>query len=94
MPQLPRELRKARAARLRAAGEAARQRFFAARLGQEVRVLVEKSTADGSFGHCEHFAPVRLEAVASTANIGAGNIVTARISGANDNELIGRPAAA
>jgi threonylcarbamoyladenosine tRNA methylthiotransferase MtaB len=94
MPQLPQAVRKERAARLRAAGEAARRRFFDARLGREVRVLVEKSTADGSFGHCEHFAPVRLEAVASAANIGAGNIVTARISGANDNELIGRPAAA
>jgi threonylcarbamoyladenosine tRNA methylthiotransferase MtaB len=94
MPQLPREVRKQRAALLRAAGEAARRRFFAARLGREVRVLVEKSTADGPFGHCEHFAPVRLESAVSADNIGAGNIVTARISGANDNELIGRPAAA
>jgi threonylcarbamoyladenosine tRNA methylthiotransferase MtaB len=88
MPQLPREVRKERAARLRAAGEAARRRFFMSKLGREARILVEKSADGAAFGHSEHFAPVRLAGAAAP-----GLIVAARISGANDNELLGHVAA-
>ncbi|ONG53139.1 tRNA (N(6)-L-threonylcarbamoyladenosine(37)-C(2))-methylthiotransferase MtaB [Pseudoroseomonas deserti] len=56
MPQLPVPLRRERAARLRAAGAAAAQRFYDARLGQEETVLLER----GHRGHTEHFCPVRL----------------------------------
>ena len=88
MPQVAGTLRRERAARLRAAGDAARQRFFADRIGRDSRVLVEKSGDGSANGHCEHFAPVRLQEAAA-----AGALVTARITGATDSELIGRLAA-
>jgi threonylcarbamoyladenosine tRNA methylthiotransferase MtaB len=88
MPQLPVAERRERAARLRAAGDAARQRFFAGRIGRESRVLVEKAGAKCSSGHCEHFAPVRIDSAAAP-----GTLVAARITGATDSELIGRLAA-
>ncbi len=88
MPQVAGELRKERAGRLRAAGEAAQRRFFAACRGRTAQVLVEKSESDGAFGHSEHFAPVRLAATALP-----GSIVTARITGATDDELLGQIAA-
>jgi threonylcarbamoyladenosine tRNA methylthiotransferase MtaB len=89
MPQVAGTLRRERAARLRTAGDAARRRFFAGRIGRESRVLVEKSGDGNASGHCEHFAPVRLQHDA--APIGA--VVTARIIGATDSELVGRLAA-
>ena len=52
-------------------------------------MLVEKGGDGGASGHCEHFAPVRLQHDA--APIGA--VVTARIIGATDSELVGRLAA-
>ncbi len=57
MPQVPGALRKTRAARLRAAGAAAQERFLRQLVGSRARVLIEKP----GFGHCEHFAPVELD---------------------------------
>ena len=88
MPQVAGTLRRERAARLRTAGDAARQRFFAGRIGRDSRVLVEKSGDGSANGHCEYFAPVRLQEAAP-----AGALVRARITGATDSELIGRLAA-
>jgi threonylcarbamoyladenosine tRNA methylthiotransferase MtaB len=85
MPQVAGALRRERAARLRAAGDMARRRFLESRIGRESRVLVEKSDAGGATGHCEHFAPVRLQQAVSP-----GTVVTARITGATDSELIGQ----
>jgi len=85
MPQVAAALRRERAARLRTAGEAARQRFFASRIGRDSRVLVERSGDGSASGHCEHFAPVRLQAAAPI-----GAVVTARITGATDSDLVGR----
>ncbi|MCX8132356.1 MAG: radical SAM protein [Roseococcus sp.] len=56
MPQLPPALRRARAARLRAAGAAVRARFLAGRVGAVETVLVE---ADGR-GLTAQGAPLRL----------------------------------
>jgi len=56
MPQLPKTVRKERAARLRDAGAAAATRYLASRIGSTARVLVER---DG-VGRCEHFAPVAV----------------------------------
>src|SRR3546814_5663188 len=47
MPQLPVALRKARAARLRAAGERALSRFLDGQIGRTTAVLIEKQEADG-----------------------------------------------
>jgi len=84
MPQIPAAERKARATRLRAEGDAARRRFFESRIGAEARVLVEKCGPDGASGHCEHFAPVRLR-----EPVPAGAIAAARITGAEDEGLVG-----
>jgi threonylcarbamoyladenosine tRNA methylthiotransferase MtaB len=81
MPAVPKPLRKERAARLRAAGAAAARRFYDAQLGSHAMVLAETESA----GHTEHFAPVRLTAV-------PGQLLRARITGANDDFLLAEPA--
>ncbi|MFQ5938645.1 MAG: tRNA (N(6)-L-threonylcarbamoyladenosine(37)-C(2))-methylthiotransferase MtaB [Alphaproteobacteria bacterium] len=81
MPQVPVPVRKARAARLRATGAAARDRFLESRVGREAQVLVEKK----QLGRSEHFAPVRLDRSAEP-----GTVVRARIIGAADGGLLGR----
>ena len=59
MPQVPVAVRRDRAARLRAAGQAALAAFLHRRLGSLERVLIERRDLDGGFfGHSEHFAPV------------------------------------
>ena len=58
MPAVAVPVRRERAARLRAAGEAEATRFYAAQLGREISVLAESDHA----GHSEHFAPVRIVA--------------------------------
>ncbi len=84
MPQLPRALRRERAARLRAAGERRLERFLAAEVGRRRSLLVER---DGG-GHTEHFAPARLEA---PARLPAGRLATVAITGAADGVLLARP---
>ena len=58
MPQLPMEERRARAARVRAAGEAEAARLFASRVGVAEEVLMETATR----GHTAQFVPLRLRA--------------------------------
>ncbi|RMD65116.1 MAG: tRNA (N(6)-L-threonylcarbamoyladenosine(37)-C(2))-methylthiotransferase MtaB, partial [Alphaproteobacteria bacterium] len=82
MPQVPAAERKARAARLRAAGAAALERFLRGRIGTRARVLIER---DG-FGRCEHFAPVAVPGGAP------GTIVTVRITGITETHLTGAAA--
>jgi threonylcarbamoyladenosine tRNA methylthiotransferase MtaB len=86
MPQLPVPLRRERAARLREAGRAAAQRFFASRMGQEERVLLEQPDR----GHTEHFAPLRLVTGAEGAS--AGELRRARIIGATEDGLLAEAA--
>ncbi|RKK01597.1 tRNA (N(6)-L-threonylcarbamoyladenosine(37)-C(2))-methylthiotransferase MtaB [Pseudoroseomonas wenyumeiae] len=84
MPQLPVALRRDRAARLRAAGAAATQRFFAARMGQEEAVLLERPDA----GHTEHFCSIRL-----THGSGQrGRVLRARVTGADARGLLAEAA--
>ncbi|SMF74891.1 threonylcarbamoyladenosine tRNA methylthiotransferase MtaB [Tistlia consotensis] len=56
MPAVAKPLRKERAARLRAAGEAAAGRFLAGQLGRPLSVLVEEPGR----GHSAQFAPVSI----------------------------------
>lgn len=82
MPQVPKAVRKARAARLRAAGADALGRHLTSRVGGYENVLLETT----GLGRTEQFATVRLP------EEGAGNprdIVQARITGATALELIG-----
>jgi threonylcarbamoyladenosine tRNA methylthiotransferase MtaB len=80
MPQLPGNLRKVRAGRLRAAGAAARDRFLAAQEGRVIRVLVEL----GGRGHGENFAEVEIDEGRR------GEIAPFRVAGVRNGRLIGR----
>jgi threonylcarbamoyladenosine tRNA methylthiotransferase MtaB len=80
MPQVPGPLRKERAAKLRAAGEANLARFLESLTGSLQSVLVEKP----DLGRAENFAPVRLEGGIP------GEIVPVRITGSDGTHLIGQ----
>ncbi|HEX6740955.1 MAG TPA: tRNA (N(6)-L-threonylcarbamoyladenosine(37)-C(2))-methylthiotransferase MtaB [Sphingomicrobium sp.] len=78
MPQLPREVVKARAARLREAAAARRMRWLDSLAGSVQPVLVE----NGGKGHADNFAPVRLDC-------DRGMLVAARIIGRDGDHLLG-----
>ncbi|MEE9302108.1 MAG: tRNA (N(6)-L-threonylcarbamoyladenosine(37)-C(2))-methylthiotransferase MtaB [Alphaproteobacteria bacterium] len=84
MPQLPKAVRKERAARLRAAGEAAVRHFLEGRVGSLASVLVENRGA----GRSEHFAPVVLTGVEAAP----GALLRARIEGSDGSRLLGKAA--
>lgn len=84
MPQVPGPVRRDRAARLRAAGDAARARHLASRVGTRSEVVVETETA----GRCPDFAPVALDAPAQP-----GTIVAVDVIGATCEHLLGRTVA-
>jgi threonylcarbamoyladenosine tRNA methylthiotransferase MtaB len=83
MPPLPVGLRRERAAALRAAGEAMRERHLAARIGQADHVLMEA----GNRGHGESFLPVRL----ASGALPAGALARLRITGSRDGALLAEP---
>ena len=84
MPQLPKKLRKERAARLREAGRIAEQKHFEQLVGSSARVLVETKLEDGRwFGHSESFAPIQLRGAAR-----AGAIAPVRITAATPGSLL------
>jgi threonylcarbamoyladenosine tRNA methylthiotransferase MtaB len=82
MPQLPMPLRRERAARLRAAGEAERARFLAGRIGHMEQCLME---ADG-MGLTQHFASIRVPGAAR------GSLVRARVTGSDGRILMAEAA--
>jgi threonylcarbamoyladenosine tRNA methylthiotransferase MtaB len=82
MPVVPMTVRRERAARLRAIGDAAAARFHRAHIGAELSVLTETDET----GHCEHFASVRL-----TAPVAAGRIRRARAVGVADGAIVAKP---
>jgi len=86
MPQLPMAVRKERAARLRAAGEAALTRFLDSQAGKTTSVLVERQLDDGRvLGRSETFAEIILP----QGEI--GNLVETRIAGRDGARLTGLP---
>jgi threonylcarbamoyladenosine tRNA methylthiotransferase MtaB len=87
MPQLPKPVRKERAARLRAAGDLALGRFLGRQVGQTHRLLVERAGR----GHTESFAPFRFEE--RTSAIVAGSLVRVVAERAEGGILTGRLAA-
>lgn len=80
MPQVSGDIIKARAARLRAKGEAALARHLASQIGSRQRVLVERP----DFGHTDQYTRLRLEGIATP-----GEIATAAITGHDGNALVG-----
>ena len=81
MPAVSVPIRRERAARLRAAGQAQAALFFAAQVGNHVSVLAESDAT----GHSEHFAPVRMTAA-------PGSLLRARVTGSDATGLIAEAA--
>jgi threonylcarbamoyladenosine tRNA methylthiotransferase MtaB len=84
MPQLPREIVKARAARLREHGAKALAARLASLVGREMNLLVEKP----GFGRTDCFAPATFHGAAE-----AGDLPRVRIVGASPDRLIAEPLA-
>ncbi|MGB7405373.1 MAG: radical SAM protein, partial [Pacificimonas sp.] len=80
MPQVPMDVRKARAKALRDRAGARRDRWYDGLVGTDVEMLVEMN---GREGHSNAFAPVRLSDEKER-----NTIVTARIGGHADGRLI------
>jgi threonylcarbamoyladenosine tRNA methylthiotransferase MtaB len=79
MPQVPKAIRKERAARLRAAGDETLAKYLAGLVGRQIRVLVEQ----GRDGRSEHYARVRLD-----GEYPAGSLVDATVTGTGDGVLM------
>lgn len=82
MPPVPKAEVRERAARLRAAGEAALSRHLAAQVGREVRGLVERP----GLARAEDFSEIAFPGVAPT-----GEIATFRIAGQDGRRLLAAP---
>jgi threonylcarbamoyladenosine tRNA methylthiotransferase MtaB len=83
MPQVAKAEIKARAARLRAAGEAALVRHFARHVGEVREALVER----GASARLPDFTPVKL----SVSGPEAGKPLPVRITGHDGKQLLGQP---
>jgi threonylcarbamoyladenosine tRNA methylthiotransferase MtaB len=88
MPQLPKALRKERAAQLRAAGARQRSRHFDTLVGRSVPVLVENRRADRARGHSDGFAPVEI--VSGGSDVQRGSIVSVHVDGHDGTRLTAR----
>mgnify|MGYP001272988699 CR=1 FL=1 len=91
MPQVDKHVRKQRAARLRALGEARLAAYLNSQVGQRADVLVETVEAGMASGHTPGFAPVRF-AAADEGAVTPGAIVPVEITGMDGNHLQGRVA--
>jgi threonylcarbamoyladenosine tRNA methylthiotransferase MtaB len=79
MPQVPREVVKARAARLRAAAANRRTQWFDKLVGTTQRVLVEGDAR----GHADNFAPVLISGTKR------GDVVKTRVIAREDDHILG-----
>ena len=86
MPQVHPALRKERADRLRAIGNAKLDRFLRARIGRTLPALMER----GGGGHTDQFAPFRIAPEAPVPP--AGRLIGLEVSGVRDGMLLGRAA--
>ena len=81
MPQVKKDIRKARAAILRSEGEKELYRFFNQHIGSTVEILVENNNK----GHSENFIPVRIE-----GEFLPGQLVKAKLVGIEEYHMIAR----
>lgn len=84
MPQVPGNIRKERAARLRAKGAEMEQAYFTSLAGKSARILIEKSDETGARGHTESFAPVLVD-----TPLAPGKLVDATVTGFDGTLLRG-----
>lgn len=87
MPQLAKPLIKERAARLRAAGEAALLRHFARHTGEVREALVER----GSMARLSDFTQVKLSWPDGAGEGAAGRVLLTQIIGHDGKQLFGTP---
>jgi len=80
MPQIPKDVRKERAARLRAAGEKRLAEYLQSQIGKTSEVLVETERE----GRSPHFAVVELDTPCEP-----GSVVEIKIIGADNYKLLG-----
>jgi threonylcarbamoyladenosine tRNA methylthiotransferase MtaB len=85
MPAVPMAVRRERAARLRAVGQATAARFLSGQVGSRIALLTEADDNGHATGHSEHFSPVRL-----TTPSAPGQVIAARVTGATADHLIAR----
>ena len=83
MPQVPKQIRKERAAILRAEGIKELHKFFARNVGKDVNVLVEKN----NMAHTENFIPVKLD-----GEYGMGQIIKAKLYSVEAEHMIAKVA--
>jgi threonylcarbamoyladenosine tRNA methylthiotransferase MtaB len=83
MPQVPKQIRKERAAILRAEGIKELHKFFARNVGKDVNVLVEKN----NMAHTENFIPVKLD-----GEYGMGQIIKATLYSFEAEHMIAKVA--
>ena len=86
MPQVEKALRKERAARLRAAGEAQVAKLFEKSVGKPARLVIERATNGAAHGHSEQFIPVIVETSAK-----AGDMIDVTLTGIQDGCMVGIP---
>ncbi len=81
--KIPKQVRKERAARLRALGETQVQKLMQASIGKTANVLVERATDDGLLtGHSEQFIPVSIQTSGNNKNL-VGSIQPVTLTGAD-----------
>ena len=85
MPQVAKEERKERSARMRAAGEEALGAYLKSRIGATESVLIERCGE----GRTEGYARIRI----IDGDLGPGTVMPVRVTGVSENRLIGRVAA-
>ena len=78
MPAVPKQIRRERAARLRAAGEVRLSGLLKTRIGKTASEIIEKD----NMGRCEQFLQVRLN-----QDVETGTIVNCQISGTDKSQL-------
>jgi threonylcarbamoyladenosine tRNA methylthiotransferase MtaB len=81
MPQVPKNIRKERAAILRAEGIKELHKFFNQNIGRDVNILVEKN----NIAHTENFIPVKID-----GNYNVGEVVKAKLHSFSSNYMIAR----
>ena len=81
--KVPKQVRKERSARLRAAGELQVQKLMQASIGKTANVLVERASDDGLLtGHSEQFIPVSIQTSGNMNHL-VGSILPVTLTGAD-----------
>ena len=83
MPQIPMQIRKERAALLRAEGLKELTKFFKQNIGQKVELLVEKN----NLAHSESFIPVKLQGESAS-----GELLHAELISLDDEHMLAKVA--